>query len=78
MLGARFKNKVPMGKGTGKLLEMALDLGFCLGTLAKDPTDVPPMALDGEHSPGPEPIGCSGIILKSQIFIFRMGAEIPQ
>lgn len=48
-----FNKKVPMGKGTGKLLEMALDLGFCLGVLAKNPTDIPPMALDGKQSPGP-------------------------
>lgn len=53
--------KVPMGKGTGKLLEMALDLGFCLGVLAKDPPEVPPMALDGKQSPGPVQKTTAGI-----------------
>lgn len=33
---------------------MALDPWiFCLGILAKEPTEVPPMALDGKQSPGP-------------------------
>lgn len=54
MLGARFKKKKFLWKrklGTG--WKWPWTLGFCLGILAKDPTEVPPMASDGKQSPGP-------------------------
>lgn len=54
MLGARFKKeKVPMERKLGTGWKWPWTLGFCLEILAKEPTEVPPMALDGKQSPGP-------------------------
>lgn len=56
MLGARFKKKKKSsyGKGNWELDGNGLGpLDFCLGILAKDPTEVPPMASGGKQSPGP-------------------------
>ena len=52
MLGARFF-KSSYGKGNWKPDGNGLGLWICLGVLAKDPTDVLPVALDGKQSPGP-------------------------